>query len=193
MEATMDEKTREEGTETQNESVTEAVSTEEAPKERRRNTRQRRGEKRDAPRRERSEFDQQIIEIRRVTRVVAGGRRFSFSIALVIGDKRGRVGIGLGKATDTALAINKAARDARKNMITVPRTEHGSIAHDVSAKYASSFISLFPSPERGLVAGSAVRTVLEFAGITDITSKIQTRTKSKIAIARATIEALKKL
>jgi small subunit ribosomal protein S5 len=159
-----------------------------------RGPRARRGGKRDnAPRRERSEFDQQIIEIRRVTRVIAGGRRFSFSISMVIGDKRGRVGVGLGKATDTALAINKAVRDARKNMITIPRTESGSIAHDVMAKYAASVVSLFPSPERGLVAGSAVRTVLEFGGVTDITSKIQSRTKSKLAIARATIAALKKL
>jgi len=160
-----------------------------------RNTRTRRGGDRKDTRapRERSEFEQSIIEIRRVTRVVAGGRRFSFSVSMVIGDKNGRVGVGLGKATDTALAINKAVRDARKHLITIPRTKSKSIAHDVSAKYAASVIQLFPSPERGLVAGSAVRTVLEFGGVTDIIGKIQSRTKSKLAIARATVAALKKI
>lgn len=143
--------------------------------------------------RERSEFEQRIIEIRRVTRVVAGGRRFSFSVAMVIGDKNGRVGVGLGKATDTALAIEKAIRNARKNMITVKRTESGSIPFDVQARTESSEVVLIPSAERGLVAGSAVRTVLEFAGVTDIVGKILTRSKSKLSIARATVLALKKL
>lgn len=143
--------------------------------------------------RERQEFEQRIIEIRRVTRVVAGGRRFSFSVAMVIGDKNGRVGVGLGKATDTALAIEKAIRNAKKNMITVKRTESGSIPFDVQARAESSEVQLIPSAERGLVAGSAVRTVLEFAGVTDIVGKILTRSKSKLSIARATVDALKQL
>lgn len=152
----------------------------------------RRNQKGGSPR-ERQEFEQRIIEIRRVTRVVAGGRRFSFSVAMVIGDKNGRVGVGLGKATDTALAIEKAIRNAKKNMITVKRTESGSIPFDVQARAESSEVQLIPSAERGLVAGSAVRTVLEFAGVTDIVGKILTRSKSKLSIARATVDALKKL
>jgi len=143
--------------------------------------------------RERQEFEQRIIEIRRVVRVVSGGRRFSFSVAMVIGDQNGRVGVGLGKATDTALAIEKAIRNAKKNMITIKRTESGSIPFDVQSRTDSSEIALIPSKGRGLVAGSAVRTVLEFGGVTDTVAKILTRSKSKLSIARATVNALKKL
>ena len=124
---------------------------------------------------------------------MAGGRRFNFSVAIVIGDKKGRVGVGLGKAADTALAIEKATRDAKKHMITVRRTETGSIRHEVGAKYASSTVSVIPSPGRGLVAGSAMRTVLELAGVNDVITKILSRTKNKLTIARATVEALSQL
>jgi small subunit ribosomal protein S5 len=113
----------------------------------------------------RKEFEQTTIEVRRVARVMAGGRRFSFSVAVVIGDKKGRVGVGLGKAGDTALAIDKAVRDARRHLITIPLTKEGSIAHDVSCKYASSTVTIVPSVGRGVVAGSAMRTVLEYAGV----------------------------
>lgn len=148
---------------------------------------------RQRPPRERGEFEQATIEVRRVARVMAGGRRFTFSLTLVIGDKNGRVGVGIGKAADTALAIEKATRDAKKHLITVSRTKGGTIAHDVSAKYASSTIEIIPSPGRGLVAGSAVRTVLELAGVTDVVAKIHTRSKNKLTIARATVAALKAL
>ncbi|MBI2409807.1 30S ribosomal protein S5 [Candidatus Kaiserbacteria bacterium] len=143
--------------------------------------------------RERGEFDQVTIEARRVARVMAGGRRFSFSLAVIIGDKKGRVGVGLGKGVDTALAIDKATRDAKKHLFTVPRTSANSIPHQVSAKYASSIVEIIPSKGRGLVAGSAVRTVLELAGVTDVVTKIHSRTKNKLTIARATVEALKEL
>src|SRR3989338_1323308 len=86
------------------------------------------------------EFDQKIIDIRRVTRVVAGGRRFSFSVAIVIGDRKGAVGVGTGKASDTSLAIEKAYRDARKNLIRLSLTKGMSIPHEVSAKSASGEI-----------------------------------------------------
>ncbi|MEK9184489.1 MAG: 30S ribosomal protein S5 [Patescibacteria group bacterium] len=143
--------------------------------------------------RERSEFEQATIEVRRVARVMAGGRRFSFSVTVVIGDKKGRVGVGIGKGADTALAIDKAVRDAKKHLITVPRTEDNSIKHDVTVKYASSVISIIPSPGRGIVAGSAMRTVLEYAGVTNVVAKILSRTKNKLTIARATVEALKQV
>jgi small subunit ribosomal protein S5 len=145
------------------------------------------------PPRERGEFEQVTIDVRRVARVMAGGRRFSFSLVIVLGDKKGRVGVGLGKGLDTALAIDKATRDAKKHMFAVPRTASGSIPHQVSAKYASSTIEIIPSKGRGLVAGSAVRTVLDLAGVTDVVTKIHTRSKNKLTMARATVAALKKL
>ena len=152
-----------------------------------------RGPRRGGEERARSEFDQKTISLRRVARVVAGGRRFSFSAAIVAGDRKGRVGVGLGKGIDTALAMDKALRDAKKNMIRVTMTDTKSIPHDVEAKYAASVIALRPSPARGIVAGSSVRTVLELAGVTDITAKIHSRSKNKLNNARATVLALKDL
>ena len=104
------------------------------------------------PPRAKSEYDQKMITIRRVARTVAGGRRFSFSVALIIGNKKGKVGVGLGKAGDTTLAIDKAVRNAKKNMITVNLTKDNSIAHRVSAKYTASRVELMPVRGRGLVA-----------------------------------------
>ena len=145
------------------------------------------------PPRVRSEFDTKMITIRRVARVVAGGRRFSFSVALIIGNKKGKVGVGLGKAGDTTLAIDKATRDAKKRMITVPLTKSGSISHEVSAKYCASRVSLMPARGRGLVAGSSVRPVLELAGITDVIAKLHSGSKNGLNNARAAIDALKSL
>ncbi|MDE2071240.1 MAG: 30S ribosomal protein S5 [Patescibacteria group bacterium] len=157
-----------------------------------------RGERRGArsgsrPPRARSEFDTRMINIRRVARVVAGGRRFSFSVAIIIGNKKGKVGVGLGKAGDTTLAIDKATRDAKKHMIEVALTKDSSIAHDVAAKYAASRIVLRPSPGRGLVAGSSVKPVLELAGINNTVAKVRSGSKNGLNNARATIEALKSL
>lgn len=145
------------------------------------------------PERVRPEFDQKIISIRRVTRVMGGGRRFSFSVAMVIGDKAGKVGVGIGKAGDTQLAIDKAIRDAKKHMIVVPMNKDSHIPHDVQLKYASSEVMIMPAPGRGLVAGSSVRTVLELAGVKDVTAKIFSRSKNKLNNARAAVEALKQL
>jgi len=139
------------------------------------------------------EFEQKIISIRRVTRVMAGGRRFSFSVSMVIGDKKGKVGVGIGKAGDTQLAIEKAVRDAKKHMIVVPMDKFGRIPHDVHVKYASSEVMMIPAAGRGLVAGSSVRTVLEHAGVKDITAKLFSRSKNKLNNARAAVEALKQL
>ncbi len=143
--------------------------------------------------RERGEFEQVTIDARRVARVMAGGRRFSFSLVVIIGDKKGRVGVGLGKGVDTALAIDKATRDAKKHLFTIARTASGSIPHQVEAKYASSTVEIIPSRGRGIVAGSAMRTVLELGGVTDVVAKIHTRSKNKLTISRATVAALKKL
>ena len=143
--------------------------------------------------RQKPEFDQKIVSIRRVTRVMAGGRRFSFSVSMVIGDKKGKVGVGVGKAGDTQLAIEKAVRNAKKNMIQVPLDKEMRIPHDVLTKYASSEVMIMPAPGRGLVAGSSVRTVLELAGVKDVTAKIFSRSKNKLNNARAAVEALKQL
>ena len=140
-----------------------------------------------------SEFDQKMINIRRVARVVAGGRRFSFSVALIIGNKKVKVGVGVGKAGDTTLAIDKATRDAKKHLITVNLTKDSSIAHDVKAKYNASHVSLMPASGRGLVAGSSVRPVLELAGISNIIAKVHSGSKNGLNNARAAIEALKSL
>lgn len=141
----------------------------------------------------RQEYEQKIISIRRVTRVMAGGRRFSFSVAMVIGDKKGKVGVGIGKAGDTQLAIEKAMRDAKKHLLVVTMDKNQHIPHDVHTKYASSEVMIMPAPGRGLVAGSSVRTVLELAGVKDVTAKIFSRSKNKLNNAKAAIEALKQL
>jgi|TARA_Y100000310_G_scaffold345866_1_gene471909 small subunit ribosomal protein S5 len=162
------------------------TQTDRRPQQRRHRRRvSRRGE------RVRSEFDQKVIGIRRVTRVVAGGRRFSFSVAVVIGNRKGSVGVGVGKASDTALAIEKATRDAKKNMLIVKLSDDARLPYEVSAKYAASRVSIIPAPGKGLVAGSSVRTVLELAGVKDVTAKIFSRSKNRINNARAAIEALK--
>ena len=136
------------------------------------------------------EFDQKILDIRRVTRVVAGGRRFSFSVALVAGDKKGRVGLGLGKAGDTALAINKALRNAKENMVKLNLTKTMSIPHQLSAKFSSSQIVLMPNKGRGLVAGSVIRDIIKLSGIKDITGKILSNSKNKLNNAKAVMVAL---
>ena len=148
--------------------------------------------RRGGPRDERrSEFAQKMIGIRRVARVMAGGRRFNFSAAIVIGDKKGRVGVGVGKAADTQLAIEKATRAAKRVMVTLNLTKTRSIPHNVAAKYCASVVEIRPSPGRGLVAGSSVRTVLELAGVSDVTAKLLSRSKNPINNARAAIEALR--
>ncbi len=143
--------------------------------------------------RQKPEFDQKIVSLRRVTRVVAGGRRFAFSVCVVAGNRKGMVGVGQGKATDTPLAIEKAFRDARKNMITVNTTPNMSIPHEIEAKYAASRVKIMPAPGKGLLAGSSVRAVLELAGLKEVSSKLLSRSKNTINNAYVAIEALKKL
>ncbi len=135
------------------------------------------------------EFDQKILSIRRVTRVVSGGRRFSFSVAMVIGDRQGSVGVGIGKAGDTSLAIQKALNAAKRSMITLTLTDDRSIKHEIEAKYNSARISLFPNYGRGVVAGSAVRSLVELAGMKDVTGKVLSRSKNQLNIARAAMKA----
>lgn len=136
------------------------------------------------------EFEQKTLSIRRVTRVVSGGRRFSFSAVLAIGDKKGSVGIGIGKAGDTSQAINKAFNDAKKNMIRIKLNDKRSIEHEVSAKYSSGKVFLMPNAGRGVVVGSSMRAIVELAGIHDITGRVISGSKNKLNIASATVKAL---
>lgn len=153
-------------------------------------TGERRNNRRSSFNRPKPEFDQKILNIRRVTRVVAGGRRFSFSVALVAGDRKGGIGLGLGKAGDTSLAINKALRSAKKNMVKLKLTKDMSIPHEVKAKFGSAKIVLMPNKGRGLVAGSVIRDIIKLAGIRDITGKILGGTKNKLNNSKAVMEAL---
>lgn len=136
------------------------------------------------------DVDQKILDIRRVTRVVAGGRRMSFAVSMLIGDKTGVVGIGTGKGGDTALAISKALKDAKKNAIKIKMTEKKSIPHSVGAKYNAASITLFPNGGKGLVVGAALRDIAIISGLRDVSGKVLSGSKNKLNTARAVIKAL---
>ena len=137
------------------------------------------------------DVDQKILDIRRVTRVVAGGRRMSFAVSMIIGDKNiGVVGLGTGKGNDTALAIAKALKDAKKNAIKIKRTDKHSIPHDVSAKYNASRVMLFPNHGKGLVTGAALRDIVTIAGVKNVSGKVLSGSKNKLNTARACMKAL---
>lgn len=142
----------------------------------------------------RDEFNERVLDMRRVTRVVAGGKRFRFRCTLVIGDGKGRVAIGVAKGLDVQQAIAKAKSAAKKNIITVNLKDGRTIAHEVFAKYSAAKVMVKPgSKGHGLRAGGSMRFVLSFAGIKDATAKVLGRTPNKLTNAMATIEALKKL
>ena len=144
--------------------------------------------------RRKSEFERKLIDLRRVARVVAGGRRFTFRSTVVIGDRKGRVGIGIGKGSDASLALEKAERQARKNMLTITLKENGTIPFEVRSKYGAARVLMRPAASgHGLVAGGAVRTVLDMVGIKNVSAKILSHTKNKINIARAALEALREI
>jgi len=143
--------------------------------------------------REKPEFDSKTISIRRVTRVVSGGRRFSLSVAIVAGDRNGRIGLGTGKALDTQVAIEKALKSAKKNMIQLRLTKNKSLLHDVTAKFKSAEVMIMPNKGRGLIAGSSARPILALAGLNDVTAKFYSGTKNKLNNARATMKALESL
>jgi small subunit ribosomal protein S5 len=142
--------------------------------------------------REPKEFEEAILQIDRVTRVVAGGRRLRFRVSVVIGDGKGRVGFGIGKASEVMLGVGKAAAQAKRNCIKVPIFD-GTIPHEITSTFKSSQVLLFPAPEgKGVIAGGAVRKILELAGVKDVLSKVH-GSRNKINVARATIDALTKL
>ena len=132
--------------------------------------------------------------MRRTARVVAGGRRFSFRATVVIGNRTGKVGVGLGKGLDVASAVDKAVAQAKKNIVVVPLNSKKTIPHEVSEKYKAAKIVLKPAREgRGLIAGGPVRVIADLAGIKNLTAKILGRTVNKLNNANAVMGALRKL
>lgn len=149
--------------------------------------------RRQRPEKEKSEYDQKVLDVARVTRVMAGGRRFSFRAVVALGNRRGKIGVGIAKGPDVSQAVEKAAADARKNFLILPLKE-GTIPHEVMAKYGAARVLLKPaSTGRGLVAGGAVRVICEMSGIENISAKILSKSTNKLNNARATLEALKKI
>jgi len=141
---------------------------------------------------EKKEFEETVIQIDRVTRVVKGGRRLRFRATVCIGNKKGKVGIGIGKSTEVAGAIQKGISKAKRNMVELPLDE-STIPHEVKVKFKASKILLIPaSPGTGLIAGGSVRKVLELAGVKDILSK-SLGSSNRVNNAKATVEALKEL
>lgn len=143
--------------------------------------------------REKPEFDSKTVSIRRVTRVVAGGRRFSLSVSLVAGDRNGRIGLGTGKAMDTQVAIEKALKAAKRNMFMLKLSKQKSLPHDLSAKFKSSEVMIMPNKGRGLIAGSSARIILSLAGLSNVTAKFHSGSKNKLNNARATMKALQQI
>ena len=145
------------------------------------------------PDRPKPEYDQKMLALNRVARVVRGGRRFSFMMILVIGNRRGEVGVGVGKGADVSAAMDKAYRDAKKNLLTVNLTKSFSLPHETEAKFCSSRIMMRPAPGRGVAAGSSARVICNLGGIKDVSAKFVSKSKNKLNNARATMKALNKL
>ena len=151
-------------------------------------------DKKKAPeaRREDSEFDKKLVEVRRVAKVVKGGRTMRFSALVVCGNRNGLVGIGVGKANEVPEAVEKASAAAKKNLISVPIVGT-TIPHDVIGKFGSSSVHMFSAPQgTGVIAGGSARAVIELAGIKDIVTKSH-GSNNKINGVRATVEGLKML
>jgi len=139
-----------------------------------------------------SEFEEKVVQVNRVSKKTKGGNKIGFSVLMVVGDKKGRVGVGLGGAPDVASAVRKSSSYAKKHMITVPMKEK-TIPHEVRVKRGAAQVLLKPAPSgTGVIAGGAVRAVVEAAGIRDIVSKIL-GSKNQASNVYATMEALRAL
>lgn len=142
---------------------------------------------------EQKEFAEKIVQVHRVSKKTKGGNRIGFSVVVVVGDKKGRVGVGLGKAPDVKSSIQKGVRYAKKHLITVPLTVWGAIPHDIYVKLGAAKVLLRRAPEgTGVIAGGAVRAVVEAAGVRNIVSKVL-GTSNQASNVYACLEALKRL
>ncbi|MCD6550588.1 30S ribosomal protein S5 [bacterium] len=139
------------------------------------------------------EFESRLLDLTRTERMTGGGRRLRFRAVIVVGDRKGRVGVGVGKGMDVAQAVEKATRMAKKNIIEVPIID-GTIPFEVKAKYGAAKVLLRPQKKgRGLIAGGTVRIICDLAGIEDISSKVLSKSRNKINNARAVLLAFEKL
>lgn len=139
------------------------------------------------------EFVEKVVRINRVSKVVKGGRRFSFNALAVVGNQEGKVGIGLGKANEVPDAIRKAIESARRDVIEIKMSKSRTIPHEVTGKFKSTRVILKPAtPGTGIIAGEAVRSVVEQAGVHDCLSKV-VGSKNSINVVRATLDALDQL
>ncbi len=137
------------------------------------------------------EFDEKVIRISRVSKKTKGGNNVSFTALVVVGDRKGRVGVALGKAKDVMNAIKKGVRRGKKTVITIPLVDNRTIPHELMVKYGAAKVILKPAPAgTGVIAGGSVRAVLELAGIKDVVSKIL-GTNNKMSNVAATFEALR--
>ncbi|RKY30247.1 MAG: 30S ribosomal protein S5 [Candidatus Omnitrophota bacterium] len=137
-------------------------------------------------------YDEAVLEIRRVTRVVRGGKRFTFRTTVAVGNRAGCVGIGTGRGKDVASSVEKARRDAQKKVFCFPLKNNRTVLYDVEGKYSSSRVKLKPAREgHGLVAGGSPRLVLDLAGVKDISAKMLGATSNKLTNALAVLKALK--
>lgn len=142
---------------------------------------------------EQKEFQEKIVQIHRVSKKTKGGNKIGFSVVLVVGDRKGQVGVGLGKAPDVKNGIKKAVRYAKKHLIKVPLTTSGTIPHDIYLKLGAAKVLLRRAPEgTGVIAGGAIRAVVEAAGVRNIVSKVL-GTSNQASNVYATLEALKRL
>ncbi len=142
-----------------------------------------------APRKEVSEFDKRVVSVRRVTKVVKGGRTLRFSALVVVGDGKGRVGLGIGKSKDVSSAIEKATTIAKRNVKNIPIVD-GTIPHETTGKFSATQILLLPARQgTGVIAGGSARAVIELAGIKDIVTKTH-GSSNKINCVKATMEGL---
>ena len=137
------------------------------------------------------ELEEQVVVINRVSKTVKGGRRLSLSALVVVGDRNGKVGVGMGKSAEVPMAISKAVEDAKKNMFKVPVTEAGTVPHEVLGEFGAGRVLIKPAlPGTGVMAGSAVRAVLELAGVTDVITK-ELGTNNALNVVKATAEGLR--
>jgi len=149
--------------------------------------------KQETPSSSKEEFESKLLDLTRTERMTRGGRRLRFRAVIVVGDRKGNVGMGIGKGLDVAQAIEKATRKAKKHLIRVPIV-NGTIPFEVQAKYGAAKVLLRPQRKgRGLVAGGTVRVICSLAGIEDISSKVVSKSRNKINNARAVLSAFKKL